>query len=169
MMTNALKALAAALLLTLCAAHAAIAPGEPDARASLSDVDRAVAAFKGRSLHRGTGGGPAGRRRLADVGAGLEHPRQHRAEFMGEFDEARTFYDRVGALTPDDPGIVYRAASLALRVGEYDRALAQLDRLLALHPQQVRWLFQYAPTRFQAGSCATIRRSSTSCRPSSTS
>jgi len=34
-------------------------------------------------------------------------------------------------------------------VGEFDRALTQLDRLLALHPRHVRWLFQWAPTRFQ--------------------
>lgn len=72
------------------------------------------------------------------------------AEFMGEFDEAKSYYDRVAAMIPDDPEIVYRQASYALRVGEYDRALAQLDRLLALHPRRVRWLFQYAPTRFQA-------------------
>jgi tetratricopeptide (TPR) repeat protein len=32
-----------------------------------------------------------------------------------------------------------------VRVGEYDRALGSLDRLLALHPQQVRWLFDWGP------------------------
>ena len=68
---------------------------------------------------------------------------------MGEFDEARTFYDRAVALAPDDAELIYRTASFAVRVGEYDRALAQLDRLLALHPSHVRWLFQWAPTYMQ--------------------
>src|SRR5712692_1463850 len=67
------------------------------------------------------------------------------AEFLGEFDEARTFYDRAVALAPDDPGVIYHTASFAVRVGEYDRALGLLDRLLALHPRHVRWLFQWAP------------------------
>jgi len=71
------------------------------------------------------------------------------AEFMGEFDEARTFYDRAAALAPDDAELIYRTASLAVRVGDYDRALAKLDRLLALHPRHVRWLFQWAPTSMQ--------------------
>jgi Tfp pilus assembly protein PilF len=71
------------------------------------------------------------------------------AEFMGEFDEARTYYDRAAALAPDDPELIYRTASFAVRVGDYDRALAQLDRLLALHPAHVRWLFQWAPTSMQ--------------------
>jgi Tfp pilus assembly protein PilF len=68
---------------------------------------------------------------------------------MGEFDEARTYYDRAAALAPDDPELIYRTASFAVRVGDYDRALAQLDRLLALHPAHVRWLFQWAPTSMQ--------------------
>ena len=72
------------------------------------------------------------------------------AEFMGEFDEARTFYGRAGALTPDDPLVIYRTASFALRVGEADRALGLLDRLLDLHPRQVRWLFRWGPTRLQS-------------------
>jgi tetratricopeptide (TPR) repeat protein len=72
------------------------------------------------------------------------------AEFMGEFDEAQTFYDRAAGLAPDDADTIYRTASFTVRVGEYDRALTQLDRLLALHPRHVRWLFQWAPTRFQA-------------------
>jgi tetratricopeptide (TPR) repeat protein len=149
MMTNAVKALAAALALTLCAALAAIAQESRTPAPPVSDVDRAVAAFKsGRyaealaAARRAADGSPTAVRALTT--------RASIAEFMGEFDEARTFYDRATALAPDDPGIIYRMASHALRVGEYDRALAQLDRLLALHKRQVRWLFQYAPTRFQA-------------------
>src|SRR5207244_2115907 len=72
------------------------------------------------------------------------------AEFLGEFNEARTFYDRAVALAPDDPGVIYHTASFAVRVGEYDRALGLLDRLLALHPRHVRWLFQWAPRVAQA-------------------
>src|SRR4029453_8589913 len=130
MMTKALKALAAALLLTLCAAHAAIAQESRTPATPLSDVDRALAAFKaGRytealaAARRATDASPTSVRALST--------RAPIAEFMGEFDEARTFYDRAAALAPDDPEITYRMASLALRVGEYDRALAQLDRLLA--------------------------------------
>src|SRR5262249_54392107 len=148
MMTNALKALAAALALTLCPALAAIAQESPTAP-PLSDAERAVAAFKvGRYTEA-----LATARRAADASPSAVRALTTRAaiaEFMGEFDEARTFYDRAAALTPDHTGLIYRMASHAVRVGEYDRALAHLDRLLALHPRQVRWLFQYAPTRFQA-------------------
>jgi tetratricopeptide (TPR) repeat protein len=148
MMTDALKALAAALVLTLCAALPAIAQEGRTPTAPVSDVDRAVAAFRaGRHVEA-----LAAARRAADASptaARALTTRASIAEFMGEFDEARTFYDKAAALTPDDPGLIYRQASYAVRVGEYDRVLAQLDRLLALHPRQVRWLFQYAPTRLQ--------------------
>jgi tetratricopeptide (TPR) repeat protein len=148
MMTNALKALAPALALTLCSALAAIAQESPTAP-PLSDAERAVAAFKAGRYTEAL----ATARRAADTSPTAVRALTTRAaiaEFMGEFDEARTFYDRAAALTPDDTGLIYRMASHAVRVGEYDRALAHLDRLLALHPRQVRWLFQYAPTRFQA-------------------
>jgi tetratricopeptide (TPR) repeat protein len=114
-----------------------------------SDLDRAYLAFKaGRNAEA-----LAAARRAADASPTSVRALTSRAgmaEFMGEFDEARTYYDRVGALAPDDAEIIYRTASFAVRVGEYDRALAQLDRLLALHPRHVRWLFQWAPTRLQA-------------------
>jgi tetratricopeptide (TPR) repeat protein len=149
MTTDALKPLAAALVLTVCAALAATAQEGRSPAAPVSDVDRAVAAFRaGRHAEA-----LAAARRAADASPTAVRALTTRAsiaEFMGEFDEARTFYDKAAALTPDDPGLIYRQASYALRVGEYDRALAQLDRLLALHPRQVRWLFQYAPTRLQA-------------------
>jgi len=149
MRTDALKALAIALVLTLCAAPAAIAQEGRTPAAPVSDVDRAVVAFKAGRYAEAM----ATARRAADASPTAVRALTTRAsiaEFMGEFDEARTFYDKAATLTPDDPGLIYRQASHALRVGEYDRALAQLDRLLALHPQQVRWLFQYAPTRLQA-------------------
>ena len=149
MRTDALKALAIALVLTLCAAPAAIAQEGRTPAAPVSDVDRAVVAFKAGRYAEAL----ATARRAADASPTAVRALTTRAsiaEFMGEFDEARTFYDKAATLTPDDPGLIYRQASHALRVGEYDRALAQLDRLLALHPQQVRWLFQYAPTRLQA-------------------
>src|SRR4029453_1831311 len=148
MMTDALKALAAALALTLCAALAATAQEGRTPTAHVSDVDRAVAASRARRPV----GALAAARGAADASptaARALTTRASIAEFMGEFDEARTFYDKAAALTPDDPGLIYRQASYAVRVGEYDRVLAQLDRLLALHSRQVRWLFQYAPTRLQ--------------------
>src|SRR5262245_49306376 len=149
MMTDALKSFAVALILTLFAALAATAQEGRSPAAPVSDVDLAVAAFRaGRhaealaAARRAAHASPTAGRALTT--------RASIAEFMGEFDEARTFYDKAAALTPDAPALIYRQASYALRVGEYDRALAQLDRLLALHPRQVRWLFQYAPTRLQA-------------------
>ena len=73
------------------------------------------------------------------------------AEFLGEFEEARRAYARAEALAPDNVAVVHRSASLAVRLGEYDRALAQLDRIARAQAWWVRWLFWYAPSRFQAG------------------
>jgi predicted Zn-dependent protease len=69
---------------------------------------------------------------------------------MGEFDEAATSYDRATALAPADPAVLYRTAAFAVRVGEFDRALANLDRLLAQHPLHARWLFAWGPGTLQA-------------------
>jgi tetratricopeptide (TPR) repeat protein len=71
------------------------------------------------------------------------------AEFMGEFDEAATFYAKAGGLAPNDPGVIHHRALFAVRTGEYDRALADLDRLLDVHPQLVRWLFNWGPAPVQ--------------------
>jgi tetratricopeptide (TPR) repeat protein len=73
------------------------------------------------------------------------------AEFLGEFDEARSAYDRALALAPDDTELIQHTASFAVRVGDYDRALAQLDRLLALQSARVRGLLQWAPASMQPG------------------
>src|SRR5712692_10131922 len=149
MTTHAMRALASAIALTLCTALGAATQERPAPAAPSSDLDRAQAAFQaGRhaealaSARRAADAAPTSVRALT-ARAGM-------AEFMGEFDEAQTFYDRAAGLAPDDAETIYRTASFTVRVGEYDRALTQLDRLLALHPRHVRWLFQWAPTRFQA-------------------
>lgn len=72
------------------------------------------------------------------------------AEFMGEFDEARGAYARAEAVAPGDVNVLYRSASLAVRLGDYDRALGLLDRITAAYPWWARWLFWYAPARFQS-------------------
>jgi Tfp pilus assembly protein PilF len=140
------RAIASAIVLTLCVAVAESAPERPAQPAG--DLDRAQAAFEAGHYaealslaRRAANTAPTSVRALTGR-AGM-------AEFMGEFDEARTFYDRAAALAPDDAELIARTASFAVRVGEYDRALAQLDRLLALHPSHVRWLFQWAPTYMQ--------------------
>ena len=144
-----MRALGAAIALMLCTALGAAAQERPAPAAPSSDLDRAQAAFQaGRhaealaSARRAADAEPTSVRALT-ARAGM-------AEFMGEFDEAQTFYDRAAGLAPDDAETIYRTASFTVRVGEYDRALTQLDRLLALHSRHVRWLFQWAPTRFQA-------------------
>lgn len=149
MTTQAMRALGSAIALMLCTALGAAAQERPAPAAPSSDLDRAQAAFQaGRhaealaSARRAADAAPTSVRALT-ARAGM-------AEFMGEFDEAQTFYDRAAGLAPDDADTIYRTASFTVRVGEYDRALTQLDRLLALHPRHVRWLFQWAPTRFQA-------------------
>ena len=53
------------------------------------------------------------------------------AEFMGEFDEAAQAYAQAQALAPSDNTTRYRMASFATRVGDYDRALRELDAILA--------------------------------------
>jgi len=139
------RAIAVAITLALCVAS----DSAGQAKISGSELDRAQAALEGGryaealSLARGAANTAPASVRAQTVRAGV-------AEFLGEFDEARTFYDRAIALTPDDAELIYRAASFAVRVGEYDRALTQLDRVLALHPTRVRWLFTSAPTAMQS-------------------
>jgi tetratricopeptide (TPR) repeat protein len=149
MTTSPVKILVWVIALTLCAALDAPAQEGRTQAPSASDLELAYLAFKaGRNAEA-----LAAARRAADASPTSVRAltaRARMAEFMGEFDEARTYYDRVGALAPDDAETIYRTAAFAVRVGEYDAALAQLDRLLALHPRHVRWLFQWAPTRLQA-------------------
>src|SRR6058998_3766247 len=146
---DAMKAGMWAIALTLLLAPAAAAQQRPAVAPSSGHLERAQAEFQaGRyaealeEARRAADSAPTSVRALT--------ARASMAEFLGEFNEARTFYDRAVALAPDDPGVIYHTAAFAVGVGEYDRALPQLDRLLALHPRHVRWLFRWAPTRFQA-------------------
>src|SRR3989449_9287432 len=141
---DATKAGMWAIALTLLLAPAAAAQRRPAVAPSSGHLERAQAEFQaGRyaealeEARRAADSAPTSVRALT--------ARASMAEFLGEFNEARTFYDRAVALAPDDPGVIYHTASFAVRVGEYDRALGLLDRLLVLHPRHVRWLFQWAP------------------------
>jgi tetratricopeptide (TPR) repeat protein len=67
------------------------------------------------------------------------------AEFMGEFDEAAQAYAQAQALAPNDNSTRYRMASFATRVGDYDRALRELDAILATQPKAAQLFFRWAP------------------------
>src|SRR2546429_2190516 len=67
------------------------------------------------------------------------------AEFMGEFDEAAQAYAQAQALAPSDNTTRYRMASFATRVGDYDRALRELDAILATQPKAAQLFFRWAP------------------------
>ena len=71
------------------------------------------------------------------------------AEFLGEFDEAGRAYVQAKALAPDDIFVHYRLALYAVRIGDYDRALRELDAIVARQPPHVQLLYQYAPTIVQ--------------------
>jgi tetratricopeptide (TPR) repeat protein len=138
---------AAATLVTglLLLAAAAIAADRP---AVGSELERAKAAF---AAGRHVEALDAARRAAESAPASLPAVllRASLAEFMGEFDEAATYYGKATTLAPNDPDVIYRNASFAVRVGAYDRALANLDRLLRLHPWPIRWLFAWGPSRIQ--------------------
>jgi tetratricopeptide (TPR) repeat protein len=55
------------------------------------------------------------------------------SEFFGEFDEAQEAYTKASAMSPNDPAVMYRTASLETRVGHSKQALQLLDRILASH------------------------------------
>jgi len=71
------------------------------------------------------------------------------AEFMGEFDEASQAYVRAHALAPDDNTTRYRLALFSTRVGDYDRALRELDAILATQPRAAQLFFRFAPPFLQ--------------------
>lgn len=121
------------------------AAGGPPVGVAQNALERAQAAFRaGRyreALEEARAAVEASPRSLPALLA-----RAHLAELMGEFDEAATFYARASELAPADPAIVRGIASFAVRIGDYDRALALLDGLLGDQPWYVRWLFRPAPT-----------------------
>ena len=71
------------------------------------------------------------------------------AEFMGEFDEAHQAYAQTQALAPTDNTTRYRVASFAVRIGDYDRALRELDAILATQPPSAQFFFRWAPAFLQ--------------------
>jgi len=71
------------------------------------------------------------------------------AEFMGEFDEASQAYAQAQALAPADNATRYRVARFATRVGDYDRALRELDAILATQPKAAQLFFRWAPASMQ--------------------
>jgi tetratricopeptide (TPR) repeat protein len=71
------------------------------------------------------------------------------AEFMGEFDEASQAYAQAQTLAPTDNATHYRVALFATRIGEYDRALRELDAILATQPKAAQLFFRWAPPSVQ--------------------
>ena len=71
------------------------------------------------------------------------------AEFMGEFDEAYHAYAQAQALAPNDNVTRYRVASFATRIGDYDRALRELDAILGTQPKSMQFFFRWAPAFLQ--------------------
>src|ERR671934_239743 len=53
------------------------------------------------------------------------------------------------ALAPTDNTTRYRVALFATRVGDYDRALRELDAILATQPKAAQLFFQWAPPSMQ--------------------
>ena len=103
MTIRTVRAIASAITLALCLASVDAAQERPAPTGS--DLDRAQAAFEaGRhtealSLARRAANAAPTSVRAQTVRAGI-------AEFLGEFDEARTFYDRAVALAPDDAELI---------------------------------------------------------------
>src|SRR2546422_10029347 len=123
-----------AIALTLLLAPAAAAQPRPAVAPPSGHLERAQAEFQaGRytealeEARRAADSAPTSGRALT--------ARASMAEFLGEVNEARTFYDRAVALAPDEPGGIYHPASFAVRGGEDDRALGPLHRLLVVHPR----------------------------------
>src|SRR5438034_9057755 len=100
---DAMKAGMWAIALTLLLAPAAAAQQRPAVAPPSGHLERAQAEFQaGRyaealeEARRAADSAPTSVRALT--------ARASMAEFLGEFNEARTFYDRAVALAPDDPG-----------------------------------------------------------------
>jgi tetratricopeptide (TPR) repeat protein len=71
------------------------------------------------------------------------------AEFLGEFDEAGQAFAQAQALVPNDNGTRYRVASFSVRIGDYDRALRELEAILATQPKSAQLFFRWAPAFLQ--------------------
>ena len=82
---------------------------------------------------------------LAPRSAPAQLARGGMAEFMGEFDEAGQAYAMAHALVPSDNTARYRLALFSTRIGDYDRALRELDAILATQPKAAQLVFQWAP------------------------
>src|SRR5690349_5934678 len=138
----------APLVLALLLAAAPASGARPPAGDGSGELEKAQEAFgAGRYLEA------LARARLAADAAPASLPAVlgpgGMAEDMGELDAAAAFYARPAELPATDPTLISRAASSGVRIGEYDRALGNLDRLLELHPRHVRWLFAWGPGPIQ--------------------
>src|SRR5206468_3056438 len=60
-------------------------------------------------------------------------------------DLAYQAYARAQALAPNDNATRYRVASFATRIGDYDRALRELNAILATQPKAAQFFFRWAP------------------------
>jgi tetratricopeptide (TPR) repeat protein len=71
------------------------------------------------------------------------------AEFLGEFDEAGRAYAQAQAIVPSDSVVRYRVAVYAVRIGDYDRAVRELDAILKEQSRPMQLLYDYAPRTVQ--------------------
>jgi tetratricopeptide (TPR) repeat protein len=71
------------------------------------------------------------------------------AEFLGEFDEAGRAYAQAQAIVPNDSVVRYRVAVYAVRIGDYDRAVRELDAILKDQSRPMQLLYDYAPRTVQ--------------------
>ena len=65
----------------------------------------------------------------------LERIEQARAD--GRYDEARRALEQLLAVTPDDPDLLRRLASVSAAQGDLNKAQGQIDRALALAPEDL--------------------------------
>lgn len=145
--TRARAATAVALVLALTATAAA-QERRPSGDSPAALLERARAAYaQGRyqdALDTARRAADAAPRSLPAVLA-----RGTMAEFMGEFDEAHQAYAHAQALAPHDNATRYRLASFSVRIGDYDRALRELDAILATQPRSTRLFYRWAPAFLQ--------------------
>jgi tetratricopeptide (TPR) repeat protein len=139
-----------ALAIVLALSGAAAAQERPPVRESAGTlVERARAAFAGgrpqEALDLARRAAEAAPRSLP-----AQLARGGMAEYLGEFHEAQQAYAIAMSLAPDDNGTRYRVAAFAVRIGDYDRALRELDNILATQPRSAQIFFHWAPGFMQA-------------------
>jgi putative PEP-CTERM system TPR-repeat lipoprotein len=74
-----------------------------------------------------------------------------------KYDEAKAVLEQLEPLLPDNPGVNYTQAKLAMFEGDPDKAVEELDAVLKLTPQHVPSLFLSANANLRLGNLATAQ------------